>query len=391
MNRVPYFLRWLTAGISAVALLTGLFILKGQGQRAALPAQITASAEPTKAAQNILRLLVQITDNQGATQGAAILARTEDSQTLRIFNIDPHSVIDFGEEGIRALSQTGQTTTIDSVQAGVEVATGIPIDATLRLSRLTVAGLVDSVGGIQIDSDKGYLVSGLAETPLYVAEGMSLLSGAQAADYATFVEMGAPESDRIRRMNQVISAVFQALPTDAKRLKETLESLGASAGTNVPTDEVAKMLLDLNSNKSWPLMAARTLPTSVSDLEKAVTSTWLRIERTQTAPIGSAMPVSKFNSKEKPTTVMIIGGLAADRLKLRDQLNRSGLAFIDGGNLGLAAQTQFSSSSDLANSKLELVFTALGMDPRWQSRVNFMKNPTADVVVTLGSDFITTN
>lgn len=390
MNRIPPFLRWLTAGLAAVVVLTGLFVVKGDGQRAALPASITASPEPTsKTHQKILRLLVLISDAQGAIQGAAILSRTSDSRTLRIYNVDPQVAVDLGNQGIRALSETDQDTYIDNIQLGVEVATGIPIDGTLRLAQLTVAGLVDSIGGISINSPKGFLVSGLDANPIYVPEGISLLSGKQAADYATFVETNAAESDRISRMNQVLSAMFQALPVDEKRLNEILESLGATAGTNVPTADVASMLADVSKALAWPVMAARTLPSVSSDLAQSVTTSWLRIERTQTQPIGRAMETSNYSTKVPAVTVMVSGGLAPDRLKLRDQLQRNGFSFIDGGNPGLEMQTVISASSTLDPAKLALVLPALGFDITWQSRVVLSEDPTADVVVTLGSDFIT--
>lgn len=390
MRRVPSFLRWLAAGLAGVVVLTGLFVVKGQGQREALPAEVTASAS-AEPKLKILRLLVVICDDQGATTGAAILSRSSNSQTLRIFNVDPQVAVDLGAQGIRALGETGQDTFIDAIQHGVQVASGIPLDATLRMQRLPLAGLIDSVGGIQLTSDQGFLVSGEDETPLYVPEGTNHVTGTQAAAFATFTVAGAPESDRIARMNQVLTGIFQTLPNDEKRLTETVESLGAMAGTNVPTEDVVSMLIDLSETNAWEFPVARTLPSVASDLEQVVASTWQRIDIAQTAPIGAALEESGFNTQAVRPAVMVSGGLAQDRMKLRNQLMNSGFDFIDGGNPGLATSTQLAASSSLMAEEITSILGALGMDPLWSARVNQSENSIADLIVTLGADFLLTN
>lgn len=388
MNRVPSFLRWLSAGIASVALLTGLFVLKGEGQRAPLPAEVTATANPTAQPGKLLRLMVVLTDETGATTGVAIISRSNDSKTLRIYNIDPQSVIDLGDQGLRPLSQTTQETFISELQSGVIAATGIPIDGTLRMQRLPLAGLVDSVGGITVNSPQGFLVSGLDENPVFVPAGISRVTGAQAADFATFAEVGAPEADRIGRLNQVLSAIFQALPTDEKLLTETLEALGAMVTTSVPTNEVVKMFIEINKENVWPLAVARTLPTTASDLEQVNTSNWLRIERNQTAPIGGAMEVSTIPKTVAPLTVMVKGGLATARIQMREVLAQAGYSFIDGGNPGMVNQTEIAVAPTLSADSVTKMLAAMKMDVIWVGRVTTLENPSVDVVVTLGSDFI---
>ena len=389
MQRVPSFLRWLAGGLAGVVVLTGLFVAKGQGQREALPIEVTASASAEEKAK-ILRLLIIICDDQGATTGATILSRSSNSQTIRLFNVDPQVAVDLGAQGIRALSETGQDTVIDAIQHGVQVATGIPIDATLRMQRLPLAGLIDSVGGIEITSAQGFLVSGEDETPLYVPEGTNIITGAQAADFATFTVAGAPEADRIARMNQVLTAIFKTLPVDEKRLTEIVESLGAMAGTNVPTADVVSMLIDLSESNAWDFPIARTLPSVASDLEQMVASTWQRIELAQTAPIGKSLEKSEFTIQLARPAVLVRGGLAQDRITLRNQLINNGFDFIDGGNPGLETSTQFTGSNSLPQKEIAAILSALGMDPLWSSRVNQSEDSIADLIVTLGADFILT-
>ena len=49
MNRIPSFLKWLTSSILAIAILTGVFFLRGDGQATPLSADVTAmpTAMPT--------------------------------------------------------------------------------------------------------------------------------------------------------------------------------------------------------------------------------------------------------------------------------------------------------------------------------------------------------
>ena len=71
MNRIPSFLKWLISSILAVALLTGIFFLRGDGQAAPLPAELTASptASPSASATadpatDINNLMIALIDSE---------------------------------------------------------------------------------------------------------------------------------------------------------------------------------------------------------------------------------------------------------------------------------------------------------------------------------------
>jgi hypothetical protein len=48
VNRIPALLKWLTSSLVAIALLTVVFVIRGDGQAIPLADQITATPEPTQ-------------------------------------------------------------------------------------------------------------------------------------------------------------------------------------------------------------------------------------------------------------------------------------------------------------------------------------------------------
>ena len=146
----------------AVALLTGVFVLRGDGQAAPLPAEITASpsVSPTSdPATDINNLLIALIDSQQKIVSVTVLKQSSDGTKFSIVNIDPATLIVPPGQGFVPISDAGSQGSFDGVDQAISGALGIPIDGSILLQRLALAGLVDGVGGITIDSQNLYLHS----------------------------------------------------------------------------------------------------------------------------------------------------------------------------------------------------------------------------------------
>jgi len=215
VNRIPAFLKWLTSSLLAIALLTGVFVIRGDGQAVPLPDQVTAiplvpeeAAEPSQEVNNLMFALI------GSDQkiiSVTVIRQSLNGEKLSIVNIDPTTLIVPPGQGFVPISDAGLQGSFDGVDKAISGALGIPIDGSIYLQRLAYAGLVDSIGGITIVSDNLYRVSEPGELPRYVRAGTSLLEGSDAAGYAMLQSKFETTDEFMTRGNQVLRAVFENL------------------------------------------------------------------------------------------------------------------------------------------------------------------------------------
>lgn len=259
MNRIPSFLKWLISSILAVALLTGVFFLRGDGQATPLPAEITASptASPsssvtTEPATNINNLMIALIDSEQKIVSVTVLRQTTDGTKLAVVNVDPATLIVPPGQGFVPISDSGLQGSFDGVDQAISGALGIPIDGSIYLQRLALAGLVDGVGGVTINSENLYRVSEPGDAAEYVRPGSALLAGGPAAGYAMLKSEFETTDEFMNRTNQVLRAVFDNQQGDEARVDEVLSALGSLAQSNVPTQSIARLIVELRASNLWP-------------------------------------------------------------------------------------------------------------------------------------------
>jgi len=264
VSRIPPFLKWLASSIIAIGILTGLFVLRGEGQAAPLPADITAAPKPSQdiaePAADIDNLMVVLIDSKQRIVSVSILRQSEAGDKLAVVNVDPQTLIVPPGQGFVPISDAGLQGSFDGVDKAISGALGIPIDGSIYLQRLALAGLIDGVGGISIESDNLYRVSEDGEPAQYVRLGNALLSGTDAAGYAMVKSKFETTDEFMLRTNQVLRAVFENLQGDDARVSEILSALGSLAKSNVPTMSIAKLLVELRSENLWPSANISRIP-----------------------------------------------------------------------------------------------------------------------------------
>jgi anionic cell wall polymer biosynthesis LytR-Cps2A-Psr (LCP) family protein len=241
----------------AVALLTGVFVLRGDGQAAPLPAGITSSPSPspsvtTDPATDIDNLMIALVDSGQKIVSVTVLRQLDDGSKLAIVNIDPSTLIVPPGQGFVPISDAGLQGSFDGVDQSISGALGIPIDGSIYLQRLALAGLVDGVGGVTISSDNLYRVSETGEPASYVRLGSAVLPGGQAAGYAMIQSDFETTDQFMSRTNQVLRAVFENLQGDEARVDEVFSALGSLAQSNVPTQSIARLIVELRAANLWP-------------------------------------------------------------------------------------------------------------------------------------------
>jgi len=342
MNRVPVFLKWLAASVAAVAVFTLALVIKGGGTATPLPAGITASptVSATPAPANITSLIIQVTDENWNVQGIAFYAHNSALTELRIANVDPQATFDSGNAGYSSIYTAGTLAPLSSVTERLSVATGTRADATLILQRLALAGLIDSVGGIDITSADDYPVSSGPGPILYVTKGTAHVDGTRAAGYAVISQPGDTPKKHMARMNQVLLAVLNKLPSDPNRLNEVLLSLGQLARSTMPMTDINRFIVDLHDHGLFANPVTYVVPTSPSDLGELGQADWRRIRLASAAQLAAMggvdltpIPVAGH------INVLVSSSVPNDRLSLRKAIVKAGVNFVDGGPTALVRTT----------------------------------------------------
>ena len=380
MNRIPVFIRWLVITLVSLALLTTGFFVRGQQQ----PDEI--SALPTGTSGELKTLLVQLAGDDKSTGGLALLVN-EEKLGLRVFNISPLVVSQFGESGLMTAAEAGTQVPPAVVAQGLAAATGIRIDGTLTLQRLAVAGLVDSIGGLWVNPDSGLLVSESNSTPMYVPPGEQLLDGQHAAGYAMIKQFVEPESKQISRMNEVLKGVFSALPDEQNKVDETIAALGSLARSSVATSDIAKFLASISRANLWQDAQFYTVITDASELELMEDSKWLRARQPDNwNMVAKLAPRSLMHFTQTKTRIEVTAESPADRALLASEIATLGYNFVDGGFTTTPTETQIRVSAGVDEAVIENIRNKLGLPNVAISR-DFTLAGYADVRIVIGVDY----
>ena len=382
MNRIPEYLKWLVITVVSLALLTTTFFIRGQQQ----PGDVSVSPQTG----DLKTLLVQLAGDDKATGGLALLVK-EEKVGLRVFNISPRVVSLFGSAGLMTAADAGTQVPPNVVAEAIATATGIRIDGTLTMQRLAIAGLVDSVGGVQVDAKSGLLVSGPNEEAKYVAPGIQTLDGQHAAGYAMIRQVIESEDEQVARMDEVIRALFSKLPTDDAKADETIAALGSLARSNVSTADISKFLVSLNREDLWQKVKFSTVVTDRSELELLATSDWLRVRQPDTfKKVAKIAPRSLMHFTDTNLRIEVATNNPNHRTKIAGEIAQLGFNFIDGGYSRTPDKTTIRISASVKKEDIEKLKAKLGLEEITETW-DFTLAGYADVRVVIGADYVKKN
>ena len=380
MNRIPVFIKWLVGTVLALTVLTGAFFVRGQQQ----PDQVDLI--PQSGNSELNSLLIQLANDEKETLGLALLVKEKNSG-LKVFNISPRVAVAFGEAGVMTAAQAGTQVPPDVIANGLSSAIGIKIDGTLTLQRLALAGLVDSLGGIEVNPQAGLLVSSLDQDALYVAPGRQKLDGQYAAGYALTKQFIEDDASQFVRINEVLRAVFNNIPIDDSQLDETLAALGSLARSDVSTTEISEFFVSLNQLNMWPAANYLTVITDSSELELMPDSDWLRVRQPDNWNlVARTAPKSVLIYRQNTLRVEVSSESPIDRLVVADELAQLGLEFIDGGYVETPEVTSIRIGAGTNMALIEELRNRLGLQDvpiEW----DFELGEYSDAKVVIGVDY----
>lgn len=140
--------------------------------------------------------------------------------------------------------------TIDTLRSATTLAAtlGVRVDATWRLDRKALAGLVDSVSGITVTVPSRVRVRDEEdEVVLVLRPGRQRLSGTDASWYAVGSVPEQTDLAATARFDEVLLRTLARLPDSDVAIRESLTALGALAPSTIATQDLATYLRDLSA------------------------------------------------------------------------------------------------------------------------------------------------
>jgi hypothetical protein len=338
--------------------------------------QLQAGATtPAETGRNVVLVL---TDSEGTTVAAAVMNANARRATCVL--TPRRLVVDVRGTGPAPLSAAFSTSDSAGV-AAVSATLGVRVDGAWRLSSKGLASLVDSMGGVRVDTAATYnpttgeLVDGKGpQTPL---------RGAAAVEFAIGGKGGQWETERLARFDAVLDGILFALPDDAAQRRRVLTGAGPEVSSTLPPDQYFSFVGDLHRHARAQRLEDAVLPVVQAAPERAN---------------GYDVDAAKFETLldgpladvRRPVKVLVEGdgGSGASSDEVRSKLESDRRSVVSGGNAAGGTKTTIAATSDSpsAQSRAREVAAALGL-PESAVVVERLRDATYDVLVRLGADF----
>jgi hypothetical protein len=408
-------------GVGALIVLV-LVVTAGGGTDRPTPGQ---SATPSMSAEQ-QTLLVQVRNDDDLGADNVIVGVDGGLPTTQVL-VPSRLVVDPPGSAPQTLARTASGLDRTASQDSLRDLLALRIDGTLSLARLALAGMVDFVGGIMVDVDTTITTvdESTGQKVVVVPAGSQHLDGTQAAAYALAWLPDEPETARLQRWSQVLTATVSELPDDPLRIEQMLTSLGGSARTTVSTSLVGAFLLRMRAGIQAGGQQVQVLPTlaaegaaeqpasgagsatadgssasptpSPSPPEPAPGAgpdqlSLVRLDLPAAQPLlEQVLPTALLASDDATPRVLVLDGVGQPGLSAaaHADLSADRLVAIEGGNAEQLSRTRttIEVGSGTAGTALGAqVAEALGV-PESQVESTSDLPAGADAVVVLGSDF----
>lgn len=386
--------RHLILSVAAVAVFALAFasLYWWTGRSAPQPDPTPAPPSPSATvAPDQETLLIQATTPVGA-EGNMITAVPTDMSSATLLPLPADLMVSAGDVLPEPLRLS--VASLDSQRPAtlVGATTGIRIDASWRMDRKALAGLVDSVGGVTVMIDRRTrILDDQGAVALTLRPGRQRLSGFAASWYAVGEVPRDDAAAATARFTQVMSSTLRRLPDSDIEIREALTALGALAPSTIGAQELATYLLDLS--RALRAGEGQTVLLPVTEVPlRDESPAWLDYAGA-TPLIRDTVPYALWRAGvDGPARVLVMAPEGDPGILgyVRGRLSAAGLTFVDGRGTDARAQarTVIQSRGDRALGRQ--VKAALGSPRARLSQVPAVPltgMPWADADVILGRSY----
>ncbi|MGP3979952.1 LCP family protein [Streptomyces sp. KR80] len=368
------------AVILALALVGGVGYLWHAGKLPDL-AGVDSGAQAGGGPQKRDVIVVHLRDTKGGGSSTALLVDNETTKKGTTVLL-PNSLAIATDDGTsttlgKSVVDEGTTSTRDALDGLL----GTKIAGSWRLDTPYLENLVESVGGIVVDTDATVPGRKKGDDPLVKKGERQELSGQAAVGYATHRAAGEPEDRQLRRFGQVMQATLKKISSDAQAATTTVETLN-----QIPDPSLTEAQL----GASLAQLAAQVKNGSYETAVLPVQPDGTLSEKVSRSVVGSVLGGTVKNADPDAAPRVSVRNATGDKKAVSSAqvtLVNGGYTFVDGGAAGAAQSASQVLYADAAQAgKAKEVARTLGLP---ESAVKRSKGgaANADITVVLGRDY----
>lgn len=344
----------------------------------------SSSRNNTLPARTQKTLLFQMKASDGTAASSALLAEDPKAGKGAIILIQPQVIANVLGVATGDFSHTLVTGGINGSRNALSDLMGVTIDGSWVVDAPTMARLIDTLGGVQVDVD----VTVVRGRQVLLNTGRQRLSGVSAVAFATYLAPGEQEQVRLTRLQAVLDAIITHLPSEAASF---IGSLGKGSVTTQSPAVVAGVLTGLAKDDANDNVQYQSLPVTKVDLDE---NQRFRIDADADKQLVDNLLAQSIppGARKSGNRVLVLNGVGTPGLgeKVRAKIVPKGFVFIGRGN---APRFGFKSTlilipdaSDKSVSVGQDVARALGVSVSAVQTTDEI-GTMADVVVIVGEDF----
>lgn len=374
------------AGTLALLLVAVLVVwLTGRGGGEADPSARTGVARQQT-------LLVQVTGADGVARTNALVGVT--AKAASVVLVPSGLLVDVAGTGNVPF---GETAALSEPSASAQALTdlvGVRVDGSWRLTAEGLAGLVDSVGGVDAAVDVDVLATDAqGNQTVVVRAGTQRLAGGSAAAYATYLAEGEPEQARLARFDDVLQSLAAKLPAEPAVLVGSLGALAAGSQSTLDNPALAQRLERLRAAAARDTLVSDVLP--VTGIDSGGGAPTYGVDAGQVGAMMRARFPGALQSDAagEVLRVLVENGVGTPGLveRAREKLVDAGFRFVNGGNAaeftGDPSAVIVPDGTEASVRRGQRVAAALGL-PESAVATSDRGQTVADVIVILGADFV---
>ncbi|MFK8846665.1 LCP family protein [Streptomyces sp. Ac-502] len=323
-------------------------------------------------------LVVHLKDPKG-NSSTALLVDNESTHKGTTVLLPNSLAVSTEDGGSTTLAKSVKDQGIDPTREALNTLFGADIKASWRLDTPYLENLVETTGGITLDTDATVPGAKKGDGPL-VKQGRSQeLNGQAAVAYATFQGPGEPQTKQLERFGQVMQATLKKVSSDADGATATVKSLLQVLDPPLTEAELGSSLA-----QRAELAKAGSYGTTLLPVQQDGTLSRQAADGVVKEVLGGTVKKADPSSTPRVSVQNATGKKEATD-KARIALVNGGYSFVEGGTAAARPASQVTYADAAQKAKAEEAAKTLGL-PAGAVKQG-QTAPNADVTVVLGQDY----
>ncbi|MFF9782360.1 LytR C-terminal domain-containing protein [Streptomyces nigrescens] len=339
-----------------------------------------AGAAAAGAGQKRDVLVVHLRDTKTGNSSTALLVDNETTHKGTTVLL-PNSLLVSKDDGTtttlaKSVKDEGTEPTRDSLNNLL----GADLKASWRLDTPYLENLVETVGGITLDTDATVPGAKKGASPVVKQGSAQDLNGQAAVAYATHLAPGEPQTKQLQRFGQVMQATLKKVSSDADGATTTVKTLLQVLDPPLTEAQLGSSLAQRAELAKTGAYRTTLLPVQANGTLSQTTSASV-VKDVLGGTVKKTAPDAAARVAVRNAT-----GTAAATNKAKVALLNGGYSFVDDGTAGAAASASRITYADAAQkAKAAEVAKTLGLPAGAVRQGKGASN--ADITVVLGRDY----